>query len=311
MTPRTILSTIATLATLALGARCPAAGPANALDVSAEIKGKSVVVKVAGRVFTCYKFAPDQKYPYFFPVNGPVTNKSVTTETSEPYPHHHSLFLACDRVSGGNYWQDVNDRGQIISQGPRILEAKGKRVVIEDTTHWRRPEAPEPFSGKRTITISAPSTRLRLIDFQVTLTATSNVHIEKTNHALFAARMAPHMSGREGGRLVNAQGDVGEKATFGTTSAWCDYSGNNEGTVEGLAILDWPHNRWSPCRWFTREYGFFSPNPFYWLGLEGLRFAKGDTITLKFRVVVHQGNEKDADIAGLFKQWTKDLPTAQ
>ncbi len=280
-------------------------------EVAATLDGKQVRVTVDGTLFTSYKFDATQKCPYFFPVNGPLTGKSVTTETSQPYPHHHSLFFGCDRVSGGNYWQEENDRGRIVSQGPKIIEGKGNRVVIEDQARWQRPGAPDPFSDKRTITITAPSDKLRIIDFVITLTAVSDVHIEKTNHSLFSGRIAPHLCGEKGGRLVNAEGDVGEKETFGKKSAWCDYSGKNGETVEGMAILDWPKNRWSPCHWFTRDYGFFSPAPMYWIGDEGLAFKKGESVTLKYRVIVHAGNEKDADIAGLFKQWTETPSTTQ
>ncbi len=280
-----------------------AAGPTTGLEVSAAKDGRVIDVKVAGKTFTQYKFLPDQKYPYLFPVNGPVTGKSVTTESSQPYPHHHSLFFGCDKVSGGNYWQAANEVGQISSLGPTIVEARGKRAVIEDRTRWHRRGAPDPFHGKRTIVISAPSRTLRVIDFDVTLKAVSDVHIVRSNHALFSARMAPHMSVKSGGRLVNAQGDLNQKDTLGKRSPWCDYSNKHEGVVEGLAILCWPENRFYPCTWLTRDYGFFSPTPMNWLKPEGLRFKKGETMTLRYRVVVHTGNEKDADIAGLYRAW--------
>lgn len=282
---------------------CAVAAASGGLPVTATMVDKLIRVDVAGKTFTCYKFAPDQKYPYFYPVNGPLTGKGVTTETSQPYPHHHSLFFACDKVSGGNYWHGANEGGQIVSKGPRIIESKEKRVVIEDTTRWRRRGEPDPFSGKRTIAISAPSATMRLVDFTITLTATSDVHIVKTNHSLFCARMAPHMCVESGGRLINAEGKLKQKDTLAQRSAWCDYSNKHEGHVEGLAILVWPKNRWSPCTWLTRDYGFFSPTPMNWLGPEGLDFKKGETITLSYRVVIHAGNEKDADVAGVYEKW--------
>jgi hypothetical protein len=106
-----------------------ASAQTQAGKVEAKLEKNQVVVTVGGQVFTCYKFDTSQKYPYFWPVNGPVSGKSITTETSDPYPHHHSLFFGCDRVNGGNYWQEANERGQILSQRPKIVEASGSKVV--------------------------------------------------------------------------------------------------------------------------------------------------------------------------------------
>ncbi|HRZ17914.1 MAG TPA: hypothetical protein P5141_10160, partial [Candidatus Hydrogenedentes bacterium] len=56
-------------------------------EVTAEVSDDGVRVSVGGSLFTVYKTGASQKYPYFFPVNGPVSGEPVTTETSEPYPH--------------------------------------------------------------------------------------------------------------------------------------------------------------------------------------------------------------------------------
>lgn len=289
------------LTAIAAGGLAPAAEAP--LDLSATLETDRIVVSVAGGRFTCYKFAPTQKYPYFWPVNGPASGKSITTETSEPYPHHHSLFFGCDRVNGGNYWQEGNERGQIVSQGPKIVQATGKQVVFTDECLWLQPGQEPVLRDLRRVTISAPGKRLRIIDFEITLVALTDVEILKTNHALFSARVVPELSVEAGGTLVNAEGLSGEKGTWGVASPWCDYSGTRDGLTEGLAILQHPGNRWFPAKWFTRDYGFFSPTPMYWL--EGDRFAlpRGERLTLSYRVVVHSGNAEEAGIADIFNQY--------
>lgn len=144
---------------------------------------------------------------------------------------------------------------------------------------------------------------LRLIDFHIRLSAVEDVKIERTNHALFSVRVMPHLSVRSGGRLVNAEGFEKEKGTWGKRSAWCDYSGRNGDVVEGIAVFDHPSNPWFPSRWFTRDYGFFSPTPMNWLGPEGLRLARRSQLALHYRVVVHAGDAREAGLAGLFDQW--------
>src|SRR5690606_35097058 len=102
------------------------------------------------------KTGADQKYPYFYPVNGPISGESVTTESSEPYPHHHSLFFGCDRVNGGNYWQEGLDAGQILSQRMEILEKSGARVGFENVSLWQKPGEPPILEDTRRIWVSAP-----------------------------------------------------------------------------------------------------------------------------------------------------------
>ncbi|MCA9428556.1 MAG: PmoA family protein, partial [Candidatus Omnitrophica bacterium] len=91
-----------------------------------------------------------------------------------------------------------------------------------------------------------------------------------------------------------------EEGTFGKPSSWCDYAGSRDGITEGLAILQSPGNRWFPSRWFTRDYGFFSPTPMYWLENDRLELSKGEALELKYRVIVHSGDVNEAGIAQHF-----------
>ena len=282
-------------------------GPAAQQKVTARLDKDQVVVAVNGKTFTCYKFGAAQKYPYFWPVNGPESGRSITTETSEPYPHHHSLFFGCDRVNGGNYWQDVNQRGQILSQGPVISNADASRATLSDRCLWKQPGKEPVIEDRRQIAISAPREKLRIIDFKITMTPLVDVEILKTNHSLFSARVVPELSVNSGGTLVNAEGETKEKGTFGKASPWCDYSGTRGGVTEGIAILQNPKNRWFPSKWFTRDYGFFSPTPMYWLEGDKLNLAKGEPLTLEYRVVVHAGDAQEAQITKLFEQYKEKM----
>ncbi len=278
--------------------------------VEAKMEKNQVVVTVGGQVFTCYKFDASQKYPYFWPVNGPASGKSITTETSEPYPHHHSLFFGCDRVNGGNYWQEGNERGQIISQRPKIVEASGSRVVFTDVGLWKQPDKEPIIRDQRQIVITAPSDSLRFIDFTITLEPLTDIRILKTNHSLFSARVVPELGVTEGGTLINAEGKTSEKGTFGVASPWCDYYGTRAGVTEGIAILQHPSDRWYPAKWFTRDYGFFSPTPMFWLEGDQLDIPKGEKLTLSYRVVVHSGDTQKAGIPALFDAYKQTDVTA-
>ena len=276
-------------------------------EVSATKIGNRIDVVIGKQFFTSYRFQPDEKYPFFFPVNGPVSGATTTSMRNGEYPHHSSLFFGCDRVNGGNYWQEGLERGQIVSIGARIVEAKGERVVIEDECIWKRPDAQAPVIDRRKITISSPSEDLYQLDFDIEMEMLMDVTIQKTNHSLFSARIDPDLTVRQGGVMINSEGKEGEKGTFGVGSSWIDCYGKRKTGTEGIAIMQHPSNKWYPSPWFTRDYGFISPTPMYWPeNGKTTELKNGEKINLRYRVLVHAGNSGEADIARLFEQYKKE-----
>jgi hypothetical protein len=77
----------------------------------------------------------------------------------------------------------------------------------------------------------------------------------------------------------------------------------------GIAILDNPDNPRHPVRWHARGYGLFAANPF---GLNvftrdksqdgSMTVEPGQPVRFRYRVIVHAGDVKTADIAA---QWAK------
>ncbi|HBB93197.1 MAG: hypothetical protein A2X22_04785 [Bacteroidetes bacterium GWF2_49_14] len=275
--------------------------------VTAVRVGSRIDISINDNLFTQYIFTDDEKYPFFFPVNGP-SGFSVTSMRNSLYPHHSSLFFACDRVNGGNYWQEGLERGRIRTLRAEILNSGKDSVVIENECIWSRPGAESPIRDVRTITITAPSKDLYQIDFEIRLDMLMDVKIEKTNHSFFSARMAPDLSVANGGKMVNAEGNQGEQGdtgTFGKRSPWMDCYGTRNGKPEGMAILQHPSNPWYPAPWFTRDYGFFSPTPMYWPADEaaGTQLKKGETLKLRYRVLVHSGDTGTAGIKARFREF--------
>ena len=274
------------------------------LKVSAVKFNEKIDILINKNLFTSYLFSEEEKYPFFFPVNGP-SNSGVTSMRNANYPHHSSLFFGCDKVNGGNYWQEGLERGQIISLRADLIPSGDYKVVIENECIWRRPEANAPIKDFRKITISAPSSELYQIDFDITMEMLENVVIEKTNHSLFSGRMDPDLAVINGGTMVNAEGAQTEKGTFGLPSPWIDCSGKRGDKMEGMAILQHPSNPGYPAPWFTRDYGFFSPTPMYWPKDEklGSVYSKGDKLMLRYRVIIHSGNHETSNIARHFEAY--------
>jgi hypothetical protein len=276
------------------------------LQIKAQKIGSRIDVYIGSRFFTRYIFAGDEKYPFFFPVNGP-SGAGVTSMRNGTYPHHSSLFFGCDRVNGGNYWQEGLERGQIVSLEPEIVESGADRVVITDQCIWKRPGAPAPVKDVRTIVITAPSEELYQIDFAIEMEMLTDVVIEKTNHSLFSARIDPDLATVNGGTMINAEGQAGEKATFGKPSPWMDCYGTRNGKPEGIAILQHPSNEWYPSKWFTRDYGFISPTPMWWPeNGENTRLKKGQVVRLRYRTLIHSGTSESVNIREQFDKFSNE-----
>jgi hypothetical protein len=275
--------------------------------VSAVHAGERIDITVNNMFFTSYRFHSDEKYPFFFPVNGPVSGSGLTSMRNAEWPHHSSLFFGCDKVNGGNYWQEGLERGRIISVGANIVEAKGSRIVIEDECIWKRPDAESPVIDRRRITVSSPSENLFQLDFDIEMEMLTDVSILKTNHSLFSLRVEPDLSVKQGGVMLNAEGNRGEKETFGKTSPWMDCYGVRKTGTEGIAILQHPSNKWFPSPWFTRDYGFISPTPMYWpKDDKATVLKKGDKIKLRYRVLAHGGDTQQAGIDKLYEQYKNE-----
>ena len=276
----------------------------SAAKITAVKVGSKINVTINGKYFTSYIFSDDEKYPFFYPVNGPLSGGSVTSMRNGEYPHHSSLFFGCDLVNGGNYWQEGLERGRIISVNAEIKKQGGDTLIFTDECIWSRPGAVSPVKDTRRFVITAPSETIIQMDVEIKMEMLMDVHIKKTNHSLFSARMAADLSVINGGTMINAEGIKGEKETFGKSSAWIDFYGKRGKSVEGLVIMQHPSNPWYPSPWFTRDYGFISPTPMYWpQNGEETFMKKGDVLNLRYRVLVHAGDHLQAKIAEAFENY--------
>ncbi len=282
--------------------------PISAAKITAEKVGSKINVTIGNKYFTSYIFSNDEKYPFFYPVNGPVSGGSVTSMRNGEYPHHSSLFFGCDLVNGGNYWQEGLERGRIISVNAQIKKQGGDTVLITDECIWSRPGAISPVKDTRKILITSPSATVNQIDVEIVMEMLIDVTIKKTNHSLFSARMAADLSVKNGGTMINAEGAKSEKDTFGKSSPWIDFYGKRGDAIEGLAIFQHPSNPWYPSPWFTRDYGFMSPTPMYWPANETDTFMKkGTVLTLRYRVLVHSGDHNQVKIAEAFEKYKNEI----
>ncbi len=151
--------------------------PPGAEELTHYQLGPQIWLRWNNAPFTSYRAHPTQKYPYFYPLIGPVSGLSTTSETALPWPHHRSLYFSCDRLNGGNYWQEGLERGQIISTGPRVTASTKRSVTLVDECEWAVPGQPVQMTDRRQFTLALPHPRLRLIDAEIEWKAVHDVTV--------------------------------------------------------------------------------------------------------------------------------------
>jgi hypothetical protein len=277
----------------------------EAKGLTAYLKDAQVHLRWNNMPLCAYRAKPAQKYPYFYPLNGLASGTSLTTESALPYPHHRGLWLGCEPLNGGDYWADNGLKsGQIRSQGLSLGQTTKHSVEILDRCQWVRPGAPSPCFDEREFTITILNERVWVVDTKIKLMAHEDISIKKAKHSFFAIRAASDVSCTYGGVLENSDGARGAKGTYGKEAKWCGFHGKRAArpdVVEGITVMTHPDNPFKPI-WFTREYGHLSPSPFNFLKAPW-RLSKGKSIDLKYRVALHVGTPKEADLDGVYEQW--------
>jgi len=266
---------------------------------------KILWIRKDNQVVAAYRTNPNQKYPYIFPLAGPISRVSVTSESAQPWPHHRSVFMGADRVNGGNYWQEGADRGQILSQDLKLTKAETDVVEFTDRCIWKKPSEADPIiEDTRKYTLTWKNADYYTLDFEFAMKMLVDVHIEKTNHGFFGVRVEQDLCPFGGGNLVGADGVVGEADSFGKPNKWMAFYGKrrfNPAITEGVAVFCPPKEPFENCPWFTRDYGNISPMPFLFTE-GGFSWKKDEVLKGVYRIVVFAGEPKDVDLNGLWNE---------
>lgn len=279
----------------------------------------SVVVTVDGKPFTTYHTKSKSK-PILWPIVGP-TGKSVTrgypmkaaTDTERAdHPHHRSLWFTHGDVNGTSYWHEEKRSGSIVHKEFLKVEG-GERATITTRNDWVAPDGSVPCTDLRTIVMGADQDR-RWIDFEITITAgDEKVVFGDTKEGSFGIRVAGTMKveAENGGHIVNNKGDR-DKDTWGKQASWVDYHGPVGEETLGIAILNHPTSFRFPTYWHVRTYGLFAANVFGIHNFENNEerdgshtLAPGESITFRYRVLLHKGDEKEGMIAESFVDYAK------
>lgn len=280
-----------------------------AADLTVEKTEGGYAIKHNGQLFAEY-IARSGNKPIVWPIIGPNGKRMTRSwpmdesqaDEKRDHPHQRSLWFTHGKVNGIDFWSMLAGAGS--TEHRRFVKAEGgpTAVIITDND-WLAPDGRKVLEDTRKL-VFAVQDDTRTIDFQIELKATAGpVEFGDTKEGSFGVRVPQSVSvdARQGGKIVNSEG-LTDKEAWGQRARWVDYHGPVEGETAGIAIVEHPANFAYPTRWHVRPYGLFAANPFgskeFGLLEEGGRkVASGETLTLRYRVILHRGDEKTANIA--------------
>jgi hypothetical protein len=239
------------------------------------------------------------------------------------HPHHRAFWFTHGNVNGLDFWTEGKEFCKIVHDKFTKVSSGEKEGIIQSSHQWLGKDGTAVCTDERTLRVYNRPDNERLFDYEITITAgKSDVTFGDTKEGSMALRLAETMrlkpnkenTGKPTGNIVNSEG-IRDAATWGKRAAWCDYYGPVDGKIVGAAIFDHPQNPRHPTWWHVRDYGLFAANPFGKHDFESLPdktagnlvIPAGKSVTFRYRIYLHKGDEKQGKVADRYAEYTKTM----
>jgi len=304
-------------------------------DVTFEEKPDRVTVNVNGSLFTEYRHG-DMPNVYYWPLIGPGGAKmtrsfpmeKVEGEESD-HKHHRSLWFSHGLVNGVDFWSDPPSTG---GKPPKIPVGHTEHVkvlamepgkdsgVLKTSQKWIMPDGETALESVQLLRVYAGPETERMLDFEVTLKAgQKDVVFGDTKEGSAALRIAESMrfSQRKApglGHILSSAGAADDKV-WGERASWVTMSGPIGDKPFAITFMDHPSNLRHPTRWHARVYGLFAANPFGESAMDKSQpkgagdytLRAGQSITLKYRILITQGDASAARQNERYEEYVKTV----
>jgi hypothetical protein len=266
-------------------------------------------------------FRTDYRVPYLYPLTAPSganvlrhwpMEEDAPTEEKD-HPHHRGLWLSHGNVNGYDFWAGFDKKNASITlNSVTEKKAEGGKADFTAELTWTA-QGNDLLSETRSHKVSNPDPGTLRIDIHSTLTALAEkVTFGDTKEGTFAIRMdrTLRVTGKDAkATLTNSSGET-NLAAWGKRANWAAYSGPDEkGENVVVAIVDNPSSFRNPTHWHARDYGLLAANPFGIHDFEktknktagALALKKGETLVLKYTVIIHQGTLESAALDRVYQ----------
>lgn len=272
-----------------------------------------VSFQIDGEEKTRWHFGNEYPRPFFYPFNGP-SGTSLTRmghPGAQNHDHHRSVWFAHAKLAGVDFWSD-NTEARVRQKFWTAYRDGQDEAIMASVTGWYDEEGVELMEQDVVAALRPLENNEHLLEIQITMRPpeeAESVELEKTNFGFLAVRVAKTLAVHFGGGVLsNSEGAVGEKAIFGQSAKWMDYSGpiasgsgpDRKTVIEGITYFDHPANPRYPTHWHVRSDG--------WMGAsfcfdEGFTLTKEAPLTLRYLLHAHNGGydaKSASSVAGEF-----------
>lgn len=264
-------------------------------------------------VTLAYQIRGSARRPYVSVLVGP-SGRNVLECSPADHAHHLGLWWGHGDVNGVDFYLELEredaDHGRIEHVSFDEIVDDDPWFGFDEALEWRDPDGLVLLTERRILLAHFADDHWYTLDLDSTYTAVADVVFGDTKESVLpGVRVAEVLTTNGGGTMTSSTGGVGEPECFGKAADWVDRCGRRRGiwhkeVVEGLAVFDHPGNP-HPATWFARDYGPLSPFPgHHFLG--GGALAEGESLRLRHRVLVHEGDTLDARVAEHYARYVEE-----
>lgn len=297
----------------------PSARPVPAVQAIPQPHGRTSF-QWQGQELTALHFNPQDMRPFWYPVHtshAPSLVRMGHPHDPHGHSHHNGVWVSHNSLNGLDFWGDrAKNQGRIVTVevSREGYEDSDELAAMRMTNHWLKEEdrSLQLIEIRRTEIrpINGSSSWFMVVDMQFTAPKDKTAIFGATGFGLVAVRVAKSMGVHDGGgRLLNSEGQVNEKAMFRLPARWVDYSGrltNEDDGFAGITLFNHPANPHNPTAFHVRDDGWMGAC----LSLETpLEVAEDKPLRVRYGLWVHEGAPDKEAIESHWQQFTA-LPLA-
>jgi len=223
---------------------------------------------------------------------------------------HRALWWSWKAINGINFWEK-NQPGTDPTE-VEITHHDDGSAQIDLTIAYHLPDEPPLVVEKRVITVSAPDkSGAYHINWQATFTpgGKDDVVFNRNSYGGMALRMAAECCGdpAAGKQPWSFLDSEGRANCNNQTARWVNYSGTApNGRPASVAMFDHPDNPRHPSWWQSRSrYPYLNPS---FTCKEDYTLPAGRSLTLRYRILVHQGAVDTERLEQAWNAFSAPLP---